>query len=286
VRATPVLLGLFGVFTLTWSSAPTPEDYVRQGNAAFDRADYQAAVDLYSKAEDRTTDPGMVAFNKAAALYRLAAQPDNDSRRAALNREAEQSYRRCLEDADGPRQAQALYGLGNSLLQQGDRGADVLREAVRCYERVLAHPDVAAVPDLADDARFNLELAKLLLLQAPAGNPNKPNDPNSDENKDKDPPRPPDQPRGQADQGTNTGQKPVGVGDRVKPEPGTTPIKTDEMAPGEGKLPPVPDKDEPVALSPEDAREHLLRATERVLRERREYQRRSVKPPARDVKDW
>src|SRR5262249_34994376 len=159
---------------------PTPEDYVRQGNAAFDGAEYQAAVDLYARAEERTTDPGMVAFNKAAAQYRLAAQPDNDRRRAALYREAEQSYRRCLEDADGLRQAQALYGLGNSLLQQGgERGADVLREAVRCYERCLAHPDVAAVPDLADDARFNLELAKLLLLQAPAGNPNKPNDPNT-----------------------------------------------------------------------------------------------------------
>jgi hypothetical protein len=230
----------------------------------------------------------MVAFNKAAALYRLAAQPDNDGRRAALYREAEQSYRRCLEDADGPRQAQTLYGLGNSLLQQGgERGADVLREAVRCYERCRAHPDVASVPDLADDARFNLELAKLLLLQAPAGNPNKPNDPNTSENPmDKDPPKP-DNPKGPAEQGNNTGQKPVGVGERVKPEPGTTPIKTDEMTPGEGQvLPPVPDKDEPVALSPEDAREHLLRAAQRVVRERREHQLRSVKPPARDVKDW
>src|SRR5262249_36018685 len=151
---------------------PDPEELVRQGNAAFAREDYAAAVDYYSRAEDGTLDPGLVAYNKAAALYRLAGQPDNAARRGSLYREAELQYRCTLEGAAGARRAGALYGLGNSLLQQGlRRGPAVLQDAVRCYEECLREPELA--PELADDARHNLELARLLWLQA-RENPSKP----------------------------------------------------------------------------------------------------------------
>ena len=123
MRATPVLLGVAGLFTLGWSATPTPDDFVRQGNAAFERQDYQAAVDLYARAEERTTDPGLVAFNKATACYRVG--------RFA---EAAAGYRRCLEDEQAPpeRRARAFYDLGNALVKQsGDASAALLAQAVR-----------------------------------------------------------------------------------------------------------------------------------------------------------
>lgn len=69
---------------------------MRLGNAAFGQKDYDAAVNFFEAAEARTADPGLVAFNKAAALYRLGRYA-----------EAERHYRMCLEDAEGPRKAQA-----------------------------------------------------------------------------------------------------------------------------------------------------------------------------------
>src|SRR5262249_44496254 len=129
--------------------APSSEEWVRRGNAAFEREAYAEAAEFYEKAERATTDPGLAAHNRATALYRLGR-----------HRDAELLYRCCLEDATGRRRACALYGLGNALLQQSpERGASVLRDAVAAYERCLRHRDTDA--DLAADARHNLELGKI-----------------------------------------------------------------------------------------------------------------------------
>jgi tetratricopeptide (TPR) repeat protein len=267
--------------------AADPEALVRQGNAAFARQDYAAAIDLYTRAEDRIIDPGLVAFNKATALYRQGAATEEAARRLGLYRDAELHYRRALEDAAGQRRLGALYGLGTSLVQQGTgRGAAPLQEAVRCFEECLKQPDLDA--SFADDVRHNLELAKLLWLQAknnrssPDANPPD----GSDDSPKKDPTRPESLQPGGDDPG---GASPSAKGDkvRVQAEPGKTPIPTDQQpAPGTGNLPPVPDRDELVPMAPEDAAAHLERAAAKVLRERREHQQRSARPPASSVKDW
>jgi Ca-activated chloride channel family protein len=269
------------------ASAGTPEDLVRQGNASYQRDDFGGAVEKYAAAEDRITDPGLVAFNEAAALYRQAGQLESTPRRTGLYREAELHYRRCLEDAQGPRRAEALYGLGNSLLQQAaTRGAEACQEAARAYDLCLAVEGTA--PDLAADARHNLELAKLLGLQAK----NHKKERNSEqEDDDADPSRPrPNRPDrgdgGPAELQTGT---PGAAGERVRAQlqPGQQPIKTDEpRPPGEGNLPPVEDRDQLVPMAPEDAAGHLERAVARVLRERREHQHLTARPPSANVKDW
>jgi Ca-activated chloride channel family protein len=286
VRAACLAVCLVTVALIGAGPAGDPVDLVRQGNAAYDRQDYAAAVDYYSAAEDRITDPGFVSFNKAAALYRLAGLPEGGSRRAGLYREAELHYRRCLEDAEGRRRAEALYGLGNSLLQQG-RGADAYREAVRAYEQCLAQDDVA--PDLAEDARHNLEVAKLLLLQARASKKDRDDEPD-DQNEDpmKKPPQRPDHTQpGAAQQAVGT---PSPNGDKVRTnvQQGEQPVRTTEAPPpGEGNtLPPVPDKDVLVPMAPEDAAAHLEKAAARVLRERREHRHLAARPPSAGVKDW
>src|SRR5207237_98195 len=130
------------------------DDLLRRANAAFERGEYDRAVALYERLEDRTADPGQVAFNEAAALYKLGR-----------HRDAEHHYRRALEDAVGPRRSAALFGLGNSLVQQESLGAPALAEAVRRYEECLALGGDEPAPD---DVRHNLELARLLWLQARA----------------------------------------------------------------------------------------------------------------------
>jgi tetratricopeptide (TPR) repeat protein len=268
-------------------STPGPEQLLRQGNDAFNREDYAAAVDWYTRAEEQTADPGLVAFNKAAALYRLAEQNQEGGRRAGLFREAELHYRRSLEDATGDRRAAALYGLGNALVQQGQAlGAQGLQEAVRCYRECLRLG--AREPEPAD-VRHNLELARILWLQAKASR-NKP-DSGSEDKPEEEPPPKPDPSRGQQPGGTEptAGEVRPGGGEPmpVQLQPGDKPIQTDQRgAPGKGQLPPVPDEDKLVPLAPEDATAHLQRALDRIMKERREHQQRSARTPRGSVKDW
>jgi hypothetical protein len=48
----------------------------------------------------------------------------------------------------------------------------------------------------------------------------------------------------------------------------------------------IPDTQDVVPMSPEQAARHLRQATERVLQERRGHQQKSLKPPTGKVRDW
>src|SRR5258708_5590004 len=109
------------IAVLLVGAAPlTPEDAMRQGNEAVARKDYDAALRFYEQAEATATDPGLVAFNKGAVLFRLGR-----------HREAELCYLRCLQDRAirKERRAKALYDLGVCLLQRGAEAREALARA-------------------------------------------------------------------------------------------------------------------------------------------------------------
>jgi tetratricopeptide (TPR) repeat protein len=249
---------------------------VRQGNAAFSWADYAAAVEFYTRAEEGSTDPGLVAFNKATALYRLRHY-----------REAELHYRRCWEDAEGTRLAHLLYSLGNAIVQQaGNSDAARLKQAIGLYELCL-HQE-GAEPSLLADARHNLELARLLLVKAAAGKGKNEQDDSGRTDADT-------QPKGTSDEGADmSDQSGSGRPDpRGKPGvlsgnygPGAVPWNDTPFAPGKGNLPPIPDADSLTTMSPEDAAEQLKQAADRIARERKTHQQHIAPAPAANLKDW
>jgi Ca-activated chloride channel homolog len=270
------------------SAAPRSswEALLRDASEAFARDDFQRALELCEQAAERTTDPGLVAFNKAAALYRLGLIEDDEQRAQAYFHEAARHYRLCLEDAAGERRARALFDLGNALLQQArDTDARLLEQAIGAYEQCLEEP---AETGLLDDARHNLELAKVLWLRAKAARAS--TDPQ------RDPPElNPGSPQRKPDPGILARDPRFGPGSKGKVRPaqsrpggtaeGQTPA-THPSPPGKGEIPPLPDKDEPTPLSPEDALAHLRAITERIEHERAEHYRRTALPPSRKVKDW
>ena len=65
-----------------------PDVLLRRANAAFAAGDVDTAESLYTDAEERTGDPGLIAFNKAAVLF---ARHDYYG--------AEVHYARTLDDA-------------------------------------------------------------------------------------------------------------------------------------------------------------------------------------------
>jgi tetratricopeptide (TPR) repeat protein len=244
---------------LILSAAPPPDDAVRAGNAAFRAGDPEAAVRAYASAEERTDDPGLVAFNEATALYQLGQY-----------RDAEQHYRRALEDAStaGLRRPYGLYNLGNCLLQQAsDRDRLRLRAATACYEQCL---DLLPADDaLVPDANHNLELARLLLSRARSAAPDK-SDPDDDRDSMSRPEDPPPSPVGDGQSEPRpTEPRPGGNEKAPGTEKGPAPVPSnDAPPPGAGNLPVLLDNDRPQHLAPEEVTAFLNKATERSRRDR------------------
>jgi tetratricopeptide (TPR) repeat protein len=257
------------------SAAPQAhtEDVVRRGNAAFGREEYEAALKLYEQAEEHITDPGQLAFNEGAALYR-----------AGRFREAELHYRRALDGATGVRRARAAYDLGTCLLQQAaNQDVKGLEAAITCFDACATDPHADGA--LRESAQHNLELARLLWHEARKAAKDAPSakdeggDASMGDRNQQDGPG--GDPNMQAVKPDARGQ--IGVQQRA--DGSQQPIETTQQTPGKGNLPTLPDRDELVPLAPEDTAAYLQQAAARILRERREY-RQSAVPAARNVKDW
>lgn len=249
-------------------------DAIRAANAAYLRGDREAAEKLYAAAEERTADPGLVAFNKGAVLFARGEY-----------RDAELHYARVLKDRACPpdRAAKAWFNRGTCLLKRGGP-ADVYRSAIACFERCL---DLSPPDPPREAARDNLELAKLLWAEANKREA-KPRSPNESVEEDfADPP--PAAQGGSTDPGMQNQE--AGATPKVERVPGAAPNgdakKTDAQAPG-GKtnLPQLKDDEAAQQLTPEDAREHLRVHGERMRRDRRALLGTLYGPDRPGVKDW
>ena len=276
VALLPLVLLLLGAGTVV-----DPEELVRQGNAAFAAQEYAQALQLYAAAETTTLNPGLVAFNQGTALYRLGRF-----------REAQLHFQRCLDEADRERRPAILYNLGNAVLQQATAANDLalFREAVDAFARCAAQAGVD--PDLQLSARHNLELAKLLWLQAriARGDAKEPEPGDTPNPMPPPPPKTPDLEKTDDGSSPEPGSNPKLEKDNRKQAPekkdDQKPIPTDERAPGAGKVPPPVDMKDLQTMSPEDATKNLERAAERIRQERAAYRLRAAPVPARGVPDW
>jgi hypothetical protein len=271
-------------------------DLIRRGNAAYGRGDYAVAAAFYEWAEERTTDPGLVAFNKAAAYYGRGKYA-----------EAEEQLWLCLGDAGpqvarhlkrypfrdlppglcrtaGPRLAPVLFNVGNCLLQRsGGTSGDLLREAAVCFDHCLRLGGSSA--ELRADCRHNWELARELLRLHPSPPPRDKSDPKPGEN-DSQPKETPGE--GEADQGSDRDpqrnlRKP-GPDDRLDAQ--GDPQETGESTPGRGNLATLADQDRLVPMTAEEAAAHLRQVVQRILGEQRARQEEASRNSSDRVLDW
>jgi hypothetical protein len=274
-RAVLMSFALAGVI----AAAPNepPDDLIRRANAAVIAGDDVAAESLYSAAEERASDPGLIAFNRAAVQFHKGEF-----------HAAEVSYARVLEDRACPaeRAAKAWFNRGTCLLRRGG-SASVYRSAIACFDHCLE--SAAADAPLKANARQNLELAKLLWIEAnkKAAKPDSPNEPAKEDERPEPPPS-----KGGAEPengGGNDGKKDV----RPLPTPKATQVP--KAGPGgDGNtgpannplLQPIADDTVPQKLSPEDSREHLRRAEQRMTQERRGLLKTLYGSPRPGLRDW
>jgi tetratricopeptide (TPR) repeat protein len=271
-RLTFFLLSIVGGGLFLAAAAPpmtdTPGELIRRANAALRAGDPDSvaiAAQLYDAAEERSTDPGLVAFNRAAVLF----EQKNYSK-------AVRDYDRVLEDASCPpeRAARAWYNRGTCLLNLGGN-IDVYRSAIACFENALDNP--AADQEVKDRAPHNLELAKLRwneerkkAAKPEEESPNKRPPPEEDRQPRSDPEKSKGglEPDGQelGDPGAQkTGPQPQPV-----PQTGTgaKPTQAEQnVAANNPNLQAPEDKDEVQKLSPEEAREYMKETAKRRKRE-------------------
>lgn len=287
-RLMPVLAS-FGVLVLLAGATPqmadSPEELIRRANAAYAARNLDEADRLYHAAEERTGDPGLIAFNRAAVLFA------NDE-----FREAELHYVRVLEDAACPpeRAARAWYNRGTCLLRRGTSPA-VYRSAIACFEHCLESP--AADAPLQADARHNLELAKLLWNES-RKSAAKTDSPNENPPLEEQDPRhiPPRSPSASPEPGVtdpadaNAG----GSSPQTVPQPITHPLTgpksgtTQQPNQGGGaqNLQPLANAPQLQVLTPEDTREYLRRAAERIKKDRQDLWRTLYGKVPPGVRDW
>jgi Ca-activated chloride channel family protein len=261
---------LVGAAPLTGS-----DDLLRLGNEAFQRKDYAMALKHYEDAEERAADPGLVAFNKGASLFRLGRY-----------REAELCYLRCLQDRKAPaeRLHKALYDLGTVLMLRGSEAKDLdaLRRAMESFQACAK--EAGADPSLVDSAEYNGELARLLWIKLraelksddpPVGD----NNPGNKNPKDKQSDTQPDK------QGSDMGKdgKPTQPGDAKQPGENDLLNPKDKLL-GGGNVPVLPDVGELVPLDGQDVRARLAQEIERIENQKKNRAPRLDAP--RDVMDW
>ena len=258
------------------SAAPidsrSPEELIRLGNAASLRGDLALAEQHYTAAMERTDDPGLVAFNKAAIALQLGEL-----------RDAEVHYLRCLDDQAAPplRRAKAQYNRGVCLLARGG-SATVYRSAISCLEQCLDlnHDDAI----LNADAQHNLEIAKLLWNRSRIQERTPP-DPSELPPEVFEPP-----PRSQQPDpifNSDTGTDNTTSGTQTGPAPqGQPSSKSNQKSAGAGSLPVLVDNDQREPLSPEDARALLQNAAKRLKSDRAFNAEMLAGPERPYVRDW
>src|SRR5262249_2605644 len=208
---------------------------------AFEGKDLAAAVRHYEQAEALTTDPGLIAFNNAAALYQLALGSKVQHEKTGLFRRAEEHYRCAADDPAEPRRLLARFGLANSLLQGRSEEIAAVRRAISCYRDCLKTDTLDE--SLTADARHNLEVAKgtlARLLERPP--PDKPPQEQGDERKN--PPRKEPDPKNQGGIGdpTTGATDPQPMGDPAEAKNGPKPIPTKRPEAGPGNVQSINDE--------------------------------------------
>jgi len=275
LRGRAAAIAVVMLVPLSAAAPTTPEDWEAVAGEAFDAGRFDDAARCYRIAGLRSSEPGRIAYNAAIAYF-------NQGR----YREAERLFRCNLESSDQQRRGRALYNLGACLLQASE-GRDAVRlgEAINCFGQCLKMSDVNE--GVREDARYNMELAKQLWRRIRDDAPPPEREPPGREDSQR--PDQPDSTTGnEADERNGRslrtsqrrpGQVPVG-------SEGSDPVPADkQQVPAAGSMTPLTDKEQLKPLSPQEARDLLRIAGERITRERRAMQRLNV-GEMKSYPDW
>jgi len=257
-----MVVGSLALLAMLAIAATPLERRVLEADRAFADGRPEEALRLWAELEGATDDPGLLAERQAAALLQLERW-----------KEAEGYYRRALGDAAIPteRRRGCLFSLGVALIRGAPKDPRRLREAIRVYDDLI---DELPPGEMRRDSLWNLELAKVLRVGALAGQAPPPDEENGDTPSPKK--DPPESKKSPDERDPKTDPKRDPASDKkdasIAPVDGKGAIReTTQKSPFKkvGEVPVLKDTDDVPILSPEDTRELLRRASQRLETQRR-----------------
>lgn len=245
----------------------TARSHLRAAYDAYQENDFAEASSRFGLAKNLSADPGLAALGEGSAAYR--------------QRQYEQALvcaRQCLEDSMGPRRARALFLQGLCQLRLANGRREPLRRAAGSFAEILSLDDCPR--DLAEQARHNLELARMLLAAAGGQNDRPP-----EGDQEPDPANPKNAPGREQNRGPD-GKEP-GQPDRIPDKADQTGREDPnaEATPGVGNLPLILGEGTQ-GLSREGALAILSNAEKRIMTDLQIHRRRVVIEGPGPQKDW
>lgn len=222
-----------------------------KGNKAYEKGDVKKALDYYHQAEVERPETPEIFYNQANAL----------SKNGSLE-EAIEKYDKALNSNSIPLQSRAHYNAGNAYFQK--------QEYVRAIEAYKAALELN--PDDVD-AKYNLELARVMLKEQLK---RQPQDKNQQQQQDQ-------QKQQQQEQQKQDEQKnQQGKNDQQQQQDGTGQDKKEQKPQGEGKQ---DQQDQQDKMSKEDAM-RILRSMAESEKETQKNVQRTKGPGNYRGKDW
>lgn len=136
-------IGMIALFLLAAASANAQENFTRQGNRSYKDGDFDAATELYKKSLDKKYND-KAQFNLGDSYYQ---QKKYEEAASSFKSVTDRNVTQQME-------ADAYYNLGNSMMEQ-----QKYDEAFKAYKNCIKlNPE-------DEDARYNLEYARLKMIQ-------------------------------------------------------------------------------------------------------------------------
>ena len=134
---------MIALFLLTAASANAQENFTRQGNRSYKDGDFDTATELYKKSLDKKYND-KAQFNLGDSYYQ---QKKYEEAASSFKSVTDRNVTQQME-------ADAYYNLGNSMMEQ-----QKYDEAFKAYKNCIKlNPE-------DEDARYNLEYARLKMIQ-------------------------------------------------------------------------------------------------------------------------
>jgi tetratricopeptide (TPR) repeat protein len=265
---------LIGIVMLLSLPAPghtaSPYEAMQRGTALYQAGQYEAAAQQYAVAAQVLPEVAEILFNQGDAFYKQQDYP-----------RALEHYTRALQMGVRPLQSRLMYNLGNVKYQQALEALRSAQDAATPLRGAMAYyRDSLEIDPQYQEARYNLELAYLLLRQLvpPQAQEQEGQEPQPAQNQDQPPPPHTPQQQSQQQQQQTSRQSQGQQADQAGQAQASFAI-------GEGPLQPSPTLEE---LSPEEAERMLTTIRERGREEdiRRQQWRRAGLHDPRVDKDW
>ena len=135
--------------------ASSPQELVVEGNAAYSRQDYEAAMSAYDEASVAAPESAHITFNKGVAHYR---QGDYASAKESFGKAA-------LKSAGTHLAARSKFNLGNTAFREFERqqDSDLDKALEACRESVGHYQESLRLDPGLSEAAENIEVVRLVM---------------------------------------------------------------------------------------------------------------------------